>query len=350
MASNGTVPNLQRKWTVDWRQTLPGPNFHRTMASVISGQLEGHAPVSATVLTLGLYVKGLSAQDWVDLAVQISERHPARLIVIDPNSSSTVPQLTIHYHATAHGQAPPVLRSECVDLRLDGALASHWIDVIQPLIRSDLPSYLWWRASAPHEPFRWDLLRTEFSHIIVDTQQSWAPWSKGFIEARSEGLAMDDMEWYRLAPWRNLLASVADSQEGLWLLHNLSAMTFEGPNESFFVLFTGWLASQLEWTWQRVRSDQIVLRAPTTTIFVSWKPSSETHWQLDTENSHLTMSSMDSVVVAEWHDHDSKRIDRWAEPARLLDPLEPLYEILKQGHDPLFDECLDIVLESEEPL
>ena len=133
--------------TLHWdHPNIKGPELLELLRTQIPQSLGGVVPVTATVLTLGLYVKGIPTTDWTELAGRIAKVHPARVLIINPITADvddTFPHVDAQLSAMItyrRPNEPPTLFSECVEMDLKGGLSNHWIDLVQSLIKSDLPA------------------------------------------------------------------------------------------------------------------------------------------------------------------------------------------------------------------
>ncbi|MDA8192419.1 MAG: glucose-6-phosphate dehydrogenase assembly protein OpcA [Thermaerobacter sp.] len=334
--------------TIEWRAQVSGPDLLRTLPAIIRNELAGHDPIIATVLTLGLYVAGIPPEDWTQLAARMAGAHPARILIINPDRKADGPGIAVHYTASVRGGEPPVLFSECLDLHLEGSLATYWIDMVQPLIHSDLPSYLWWRGEPPHEPFRWDLLRTGFTHLIIDSHGQWESWRPSLAAAHREGMAIDDLEWLRLAAWRRLWADAADHPDASHCLFHAERITFEGPSETMFLMMSAWLASRLGWGWIRSEPRVITLANPDGLAAINWHPAPSSRWIFDTARFRLTMSSLAERISATLENAQGAAVARWTGEQPAGEPLALVLRLLNLGHDALYDESLKSLLGDDE--
>lgn len=320
---------------IHWQKNnLTGPSFLETLPTIIPQQLHGVNPLRATVLTLGLYVKGINPRQWHDLSADIARSHPARVLVIDPDpGEADGATLDAEVHAAVRrpvteGQTP-LLYSECVEMHLKGPLASYWIDWVQPLVHAELPSYLWWIPAPPGKDFRWDLLATSFDHLIIDTKRCGVDaWLPNLVPAMTEGLLVDDLLWLRLAPWRELVASLADDADMLRLLRSPSQIQVACPRETKPAIesILMWLAHLLEWPDKH-----------------PWSGDEGAWTESATPTLHVTQGS-EGFTLSEDHPGMATFAPTWGEPSthrvELLSVTECLIQLFDHGHDTLYQDIL----------
>jgi glucose-6-phosphate dehydrogenase assembly protein OpcA len=217
-------------------------------------------PIRSSVMNLVVYVP--RAEDAVlvtDAIAALTERHPSRTIcvVADPNAptASLDASVTTRCSAADSGR----LCWEQIQITAHGATAAHVPGVVIPLVRSDLPTYLWWMGDAPCEAELFRRMVDLCDRLIVDS---------GVFARPIEGLAqlaahqqraagdrgLGDVHWVRLTPWRNLAAQFFDGEElrpyascidGVRLSYTPDEHTHGGLGQA--LLLAGWLASCLGW-------------------------------------------------------------------------------------------------------
>lgn len=332
---------------IGWSQSdISGPELLQQLNSIVPARLNGSIPMIAAVMTLGLYMKDAGYPDWSLIAQEVAKIHPCRVIGIHPTSEGDSPVMDVDYSATVQprsdGQSP-LLFSEYLGLSLKGALSVYWIDLVQPLTRSDLPATLWWASDPPEPRFRWDLLATCFDHLLVD---SAAPglieWLPALSQARAEGLQIDDLAWARILPWIFHWASIGDQAEGLAVIaepEQISLHTPEWPSSEALLLLA-WLAVQLEWALEFQDNTFYLILQSGSVIPVNIETSSDMSWTFARESSVLKSSREDGYLRS-WLSFQDDVVSRWEEPMPSLPTVQVLLNIFNKGHDLLYDKVLD---------
>jgi glucose-6-phosphate dehydrogenase assembly protein OpcA len=218
-------------------------------------------PIRSSVMNLVVYVS--RAEDAVlvtDAIAALTERHPSRTIcvVTDPNAPTSSLDASVTTHCgTAHSGR---LCWEQIHITAHGATAAHVPGVVIPLVRPDLPTYLWWIGAVPYEAELFRHMVDLCDRLIVDS---------GFFARPVEGLAqlaahkqrtagdrgVGDVHWMRLTPWRNLAAQFFDGEElrpyascidSVRLGYTHDEQTHGGLGQA--LLLAGWLTSCLGWS------------------------------------------------------------------------------------------------------
>jgi glucose-6-phosphate dehydrogenase assembly protein OpcA len=131
-------------------------------------------------------------------------------------------------------------------------------DTLSALLVPDLPVYLYWRSFKLIDRALMDRI-ARFSHIlIVDSHQSREdPQNRldllKLLIDQSSRIAVRDLNWARITPWRDLIAQFFDSPATRGLLHDISDveitrhLSSPGSIPSRTLLLAGWLGSRLGW-------------------------------------------------------------------------------------------------------
>ena len=220
-----------------------------------------HPAIRSSVMNLVVYVS--RAEDAVlvtDTIAALTERHPSRTIcvVADPGAptSSLDASVTTHCSATDSGR----LCWEQIQITAHGATAAHVPGVVIPLVRPDLPAYLWWMGDASYEAEFFRRMVDLCDRLIVDSGVFTRPIAGlaqlAAHQRRTVGdHGVGDVHWMRLTPWRNLAAQFFDGEElrpyascidsvRLGYMHD--EQTHGGLGQA--LLLSGWLAACLGWS------------------------------------------------------------------------------------------------------
>ncbi len=338
--------------TVSWSASdLKGPRLLEAINTVVPNALGGIKPIVATVLTLGLYVKGMASQDWLLMAQQIGQHHPSRIVVINPADPTGEPRLDASISATLTQRRPtdiPTLFSECVELNLKGGLATHWIDLIQPLIRPGVPAYLWWMGLPPLTGFRWDLLSTTgFTHLVVDTEtRDWRAWLPLLRDAVAHHMRVDDLNWQRLADLRQHWAQLGDHAVGISVLMRVQTIdiTWNTESPTHWVWWLAWIASRFGWT--LVLNDAqipVAMNTENGSVPVTMQKGATATARLiaDDREIRTVMTKERLVTHILQQNHPLYHLDDLRITTTVQDDM---LQILNRGHDVLFQEALSCLL------
>ncbi|NMP22831.1 glucose-6-phosphate dehydrogenase assembly protein OpcA [Sulfobacillus harzensis] len=326
---------------IHWKQQqIGGPELLHHLPAIVPKALDGAVPLTATVMTLGLFVDPERLEDWLKLAHQLAQTHPARILMLSPSSERDgADRLDVDVYTAVETDRgvgrPPLLFSECIAMTLFGGIANYWIDWVQPLVRSDLPSYLWWTTAPPEGRFRWDLLSTSFQSLVIDSAayplQQWQP----LIEAAERyQMGVMDLDWYRGVPFRHLLAEASDESEALAVLKNPEDVLVTSPNHDDWPLASSWL-----WLSWRLGWDIGLPPCNHPSIRVEQAEGLSHVWRFRRGRHALVVTD----AADAWRLHlvkDDNVIREWQEPHQTPTLLDDLTNLLTIGRDPLYLETL----------
>ncbi len=182
---------------------------------------------------------------WVSIAHEtlagLSERHPARGILLVPNPDAETDQLdaeveVLCFQNAAHKRD---VCSEVVTLFLNGSRADAPGSVVTPLLISDLPVFLRWRGEVPFSDQPLEQLIDLADRLIVDSDE-WrdAAASFGSLAPLCERIAVSDVAWSRTDPWREAIAALWPS------VSTASRLRVVGPTAQALLL-ARWLGERL---------------------------------------------------------------------------------------------------------
>lgn len=124
--------------------------------------------------------------------------------------------------------------------------------IIAELAISDLPKFVWWKATPTPEHPLFQRLITSSDTVIFDSSSFVHPEAdlKSLAELLKQDTALADINWRRLAPWQELTAAAFDPPERRSEIYEVDQVTidYEQGNQSQALMFLGWIASRLKWT------------------------------------------------------------------------------------------------------
>ena len=192
----------------------------------------------------------------------IGNQHPAQGIVIrdQPDEGSGRIDGTIATDTLRPAFACAV-QSEVVTLRVRGAAGEHLAALIDPLLPSGVPTYLWWVGTPPFGKRELEDALRICDALVVDTARFDAPY-RSFLELAHlashshEDLAVADLQWARLEPWREAIAQFFSPSDRRAFLNGISEVGIDYAGEGrgnriAAALLISWIASTLGWKLQR---------------------------------------------------------------------------------------------------
>ena len=151
-----------------------------------------------------------------------------------------------------------------------GSAVRSIANIIQPLLKPDLPVYLWWLGDPPgrDDPTFVGLVDIS-SRMIVDSTSFFNPEQDiSTLSALFDTVpecALSDLNWGRITPWRQLISQFFDVPENRSYLAGVTSIEIEhavaplatqmrtelgdvSPNPARALLLAGWLKERLGWS------------------------------------------------------------------------------------------------------
>lgn len=159
---------------------------------------------------------------------------------------------------------------EQTTLLVSGTALRYIANVIQPLLKPDLPVYLWWLGDPPdqNDPTFTGLVNIS-DRIIVDSTSFFNPEQDirtlASLFQASPHSALSDLNWGRITPWRQLIIQFFDVPEYRSYLAGVNSIEIEhavaplatpmrteqgdvSPNPTRALLLACWLKARLGWS------------------------------------------------------------------------------------------------------
>jgi glucose-6-phosphate dehydrogenase assembly protein OpcA len=214
-----------------------------------------------------------TAQQASRILRQLSSTHLARVTILilerDENAPSSIKAwVTLRCFSMISD-----LMRHCFEqttMLASGAAVRYVANVIQPLLKPDLPVYLWWLGDPPepNDPTFKSLVDIS-SRMIVDSTSFFNPeqdlHTLATLFQASPTCAMSDLNWGRITPWRQLISQFFDVPEYRQYLAGVTSIEIEhiaaplatpmrtelgevSPNPTRALLLAGWLKARLGWS------------------------------------------------------------------------------------------------------
>jgi glucose-6-phosphate dehydrogenase assembly protein OpcA len=224
----------------------------------------------ASAFTLLVYVDcHQAAAEVSNMLADVTRQNPCRvvLMLMVPQASppGLMASLSAHCHLPVEGKRQ--ICSEQITVEARGDVGPELASVVVSLTLSALPIYLWWRAEDFALPPYFDQILRVTEQVIVDSARfsatgvdlkRLATW----LGQHSGKVRLSDLNWARTTPWRDVLAQCFDSLERRPYLRRIQEVRFEyelgsprfAVQRSQSLLLTAWLATRLEWQFQRAEA------------------------------------------------------------------------------------------------
>ena len=226
----------------------------------VTGQAGGHATMQAYVLNLIVFAgSSMDPSEAQRVAATVGARHPSRTIILHTDGSTeTRLRAWISAQCEFLG-ASDHAGSEQVMLEASGDGVRQLPGTVIPLLIPEVPVVLWWPGDGLFNHPIFPALMDASDQLVVD--------SSGFADSLTilgrlhalateeyPGVALRDLVWARLTPWRELTAQFFDAPttrpylEGIHRVRVTYAHPTPGQyNPEQALLYASWLASRLGW-------------------------------------------------------------------------------------------------------
>lgn len=230
----------------------------REEAARAPGTLAARTNVLNLIIHTASEAEGAQAAAAVE---QLGIRHPSRSIIVVAEPEVAEPSLNawVGTHILSLPGSDRRLFFEQVTLAAKGEAAHHLPPVIDPILISELPDFLWWHREPAFRARGFSQMVDLVDRLIVDSATFSAP-ARAMHELAElvvipYGVALSDFAWDRLRPWRELVAQFFDPPEFAPCLGTIARVdiTYEPGGDdrssgfSAALLSLGWLCSRLGW-------------------------------------------------------------------------------------------------------
>ncbi|HZT99475.1 MAG TPA: glucose-6-phosphate dehydrogenase assembly protein OpcA [Ktedonobacteraceae bacterium] len=212
-----------------------------------------------------------SAQRASVLIRDLSSTHIARVILLILDEDSGTPA-SVSTWVTL--RSFPIISDlmrhhfEQITALVTGSAVRSAAHIIQPLLKPELPAYIWWLNDPPGDETLFRSLTHLSRRVIVDSNSFLKPEESistlaSLLEALPD-IAFSDLNWGRITAWRQLVAQFFDVAEYRPYLAGVDSIEIEhavapfavptrteegdvSPNPIRALLLAGWLKTSLGW-------------------------------------------------------------------------------------------------------
>ncbi len=213
-----------------------------------------------------------SAQHASKILRDLSSMHLARVTIVILDSSEGAPSSVSAWVTLRCFSVISDLMRHCFEqttVLASGGATRAIANIIQPLLKPELPVYLWWLGDPPSDDTVFNSLVSLCERVIVDSSSFFNPeqdmHNLALLQQGSPTSALRDLNWARLNPWRQLVAQFFDVAEYRPYLVGVNAIEIAhaaapiatpmrdeygnvSPNPARALLLAGWLKARLGWT------------------------------------------------------------------------------------------------------
>ncbi len=251
------IQSIKEEWMRLWKESVAA-----TPTS------DGHPATRNSVLNLIVFTRRAATAAAVDGALgNLCRHHPARilLLIAEPEKETAGMRAWINRSCYQDRQRWGENTSEQVTIEATGAAVDYLPGLILSLLAANLPVFTWWADALPLDHPLFERLVSVSDRIITDSAEferlegQFATLAR-VSRSRHYRCAASDLNWQRLAPWRELTAQFFDTAalqpylRGISHLlieyagHEANGKTVGVSNPAQALLLVGWLVSMLGWS------------------------------------------------------------------------------------------------------
>src|SRR5882672_11433466 len=192
--------------------------IRRKFAQAEAGDEEQPHPRNCVMSLVAVTTSAADERRARSACIAVSADHPSLAIVVceEPTVQSDRIDASITTHTIPTSMAP--VPCELITLHVRGAAGEHLAGLVDPLLASGVPTYLWWLDTPPFgEKELVDALRI-CDALVVDSARFDRPYQNflGLADlalSSHSHLGIADFQWARLAPWREAVAQFFEPKE-----------------------------------------------------------------------------------------------------------------------------------------
>ncbi|HEY4002400.1 MAG TPA: glucose-6-phosphate dehydrogenase assembly protein OpcA [Candidatus Xenobia bacterium] len=237
---------------------------------------DGSTPVTRTRVLNLVCVTGSSdgAARIKDIVCHMGGQHPSRTIILVANPEVEEGESNLDAEIEGHrlrtGRASGDVSWELVTIRARGRTAFHLASVVNPLLITDLPTFLWWSGEPPFESELFARLLSISDRAMVDSLSFRFPFEKEvprlskLVRRWGKDVAFSDFNWARIRSWVDFTVQMFDIGQNRPYMDGIQHLRVDyearvedpEPNPSQAILYVSWVASRLGWTPDKGRKRQ----------------------------------------------------------------------------------------------
>jgi glucose-6-phosphate dehydrogenase assembly protein OpcA len=261
MVDTGKIHDeLNAMWSEDHpRRMVSGPYGEQLAASHGFGQ----GVMRANTLNLVAVAPSLDIAEMALSTVgQLKDFLPSRTIIVITDPTLKRPKswhVDLQINETVNRDDSPGILFETITFWTDQSSAGVLSSIVEPLLISELPTFLWWPSGEFSNNAIFDDLGQIADRLVFDSARlgndahAVADY-RSLIDEHTDPI-VGDFTWLRLAPWRQLTAQFFDPVETHKSLESIDSVSIayaqdrkdHGSGFAAALLICGWLGSRLGW-------------------------------------------------------------------------------------------------------
>lgn len=266
----------------------------------------------------------------------IGAQHPAQAIVIREDTGARARAIDAWIVTDVHRpDTACAIECEILTLHVPGAAANHVSALVDPLLVSGVPTFLWWMGTPPFGRAELhDALRV-CDALVFDSSRFEEPYHafrglSRLISTAHHKLGLADIQWSRLRPWREAIAQFFMPHDRRRFLAGITEIGIDYAgmgrgNRIAATMITGWIASSLGWRLQRATAGSGGVVA---TRYTTGRRSIEVRLR-SVPKEHLANGELSAVRIGGIAGGTTFRLEVLRDPDRPRGlPAEPAYRSL----------------------
>lgn len=210
---------------------------------------DGRPIPAASVLNLVAVADDETSREVEDMIESMADHQPSRAVIVEMTGGEGGIDAHLETRAQVFKGRTCVM-VELIRLTVHSTQPEGAASAIIPLLRSDLPIFLWW----PGVPMPHELLFDELAHttdrLITESgrEDDAAAALARLTEIVATGqVAATDLAWARITPWRQLVTQLVGPAEAARMREGAVVQIWhpEGPPTAEALLMAGWLRDSL---------------------------------------------------------------------------------------------------------
>ena len=193
----------------------------------------------------------------------IAAHHPSLAIIVRDQPNVRGARIMDASIATGSHETSTGIHAtfELVTLRVGHAAGEHLAALVDPLLLSGVPTYVWWLGTPPFGTRGLTDALKIADALVVDSAHFEQPYKSflGLAEVAAsshEHLGVADFQWQRLAPWREMIAQFFEPKDRRSFMSGIAEVGIDyvgdgRGNRIGAAVLIGWFASALGWKMQR---------------------------------------------------------------------------------------------------
>ena len=202
----------------------------------------------------------------------LSSTHLARVTVVILDQSEDIPASIFTWITLRCFSIISDMMRHCFEqttLLVTGDAIDSIAYILQPLLKPQLPTYLWWLGDPPDNNATFTNLAKLSNRIIVDSTSFFHPeqdlQTLALLLQAAPECALSDLNWGRITPWRQLIIQFFDVPEYRPYLDGITSIEIEhaaaplatptqteqgevSPNPAQALLLVSWLKARQGWS------------------------------------------------------------------------------------------------------